>query len=228
MSRADRPEAHEGRPAAVQALRRPRGARCQPAFLPLRSPSVLERTHLAHHHHGAHTARCVAPAAGCSDLARAQQPRMLVAAPARKTMCASPTPRSRVRPWRHARRYVPGTALSCDVLTRAIQPRPGDTTRQQGRTRSSGCLLHAVRHHLASGVNAARECRASAVSERTRVCVSASVAARGVFAFSRAPPSWRFTRCQARLLQPRMPSFSSRLAAQRPRQRPPRRSQRHQ
>jgi hypothetical protein len=55
LSRADRPEAHEGRPAAVQALRRPRGARCQPVRLPLRSRCVLERTHHAHHHHGAHT-----------------------------------------------------------------------------------------------------------------------------------------------------------------------------
>jgi hypothetical protein len=54
MSRDDRPEAHEGRSAAVQALRCPRGARCQPALMPLRSPCVLERTHLAHHHHGAH------------------------------------------------------------------------------------------------------------------------------------------------------------------------------
>ena len=55
LSRTNRPEAHEGRPAAVQALRRPRGARCQPVRLPLRSRCVLERTHHAHHHHGAHT-----------------------------------------------------------------------------------------------------------------------------------------------------------------------------
>jgi hypothetical protein len=72
VSRASRPEAHEGRPAAVQALRRPRGARCQPAFLPLRSSCVHERTHLAHLHHAAHTQASLqrvprGASAGCAD-----------------------------------------------------------------------------------------------------------------------------------------------------------------
>jgi hypothetical protein len=41
FSRAAHPLPPHTRPAAVQALRRPRGARCQLALLPLRSPCVL-------------------------------------------------------------------------------------------------------------------------------------------------------------------------------------------
>jgi hypothetical protein len=103
LSRADRPEAHEGRPAAVQALRHPRGACCQPACLPLRSSCVLlarrvrvlALTRMRPWRHARRDALGTGAVVYCADLARCSRNTTREDAGTRCSVCAIHAHKSR-------------------------------------------------------------------------------------------------------------------------------------